>query len=273
MPIVKHNGKIVNGLGLIVVTPSPLIPLIFKVNAQVPNLTMALPLLASNQIDTVTTTTTQTGSKKNGYNTNTNYNTVTTTVYGDPTAYSYDFRIDWGDGSGLSAPITDVDSLLGSHTYASPGIKTIKIYGKFESFDLLTRMLDDTKAGYLSIKNTLTEIVSWGDVGLKRIRFENASNLTAIPPASSPYKLFDITDWTKTFQKTKLASIPSDLFDNSPDIDSFDYCFENCDELSGSTPALWDMPEYASATHIAAYAYASGLSNYDDIPSSWIDYL
>ncbi|EDP71747.1 transmembrane protein, putative [Flavobacteriales bacterium ALC-1] len=64
---------------------------------------------------------------------------------------TYNYRVDWGDGTVQSNITGNV-----THTYATAGTKTVKIYGDFPAIDFS----NSTDAN----KNKIVEVTQWGDI-------------------------------------------------------------------------------------------------------------
>ncbi|WP_109829684.1 BspA family leucine-rich repeat surface protein [Reichenbachiella versicolor] len=83
--------------------------------------------------------------------------------------YSYDYSVDWGDGSDIETHTGNV-----SHTYAQSGIYTVKIAGQFPAIYFGN---GDPK---LSISRlSILDVISWGGIEWKTMEhaFQDCSNL------------------------------------------------------------------------------------------------
>ena len=80
----------------------------------------------------------------------------------------YDFIVDWGDGT--TSHVTSSDDPNRIHTYSTPGIKTLKITGKFGGFVF---------SAHWDKEEMLLEITKWGLVELDSVgsMFINCWNL------------------------------------------------------------------------------------------------
>ena len=81
---------------------------------------------------------------------------------------TYNFFVDWGDGN--SDTITAWNDLAKTHTYTTPGIYTIKIYGQIEGF----------RFNNTGDRNKLLSVTSWGSdfrLGNSNGYFYGCSNL------------------------------------------------------------------------------------------------
>lgn len=90
--------------------------------------------------------------------------------------------------------------------------------------------------------------------------------ITSIPPALFA-PLPHLYSVNYTFMSTNITSIPYNLFAGNPDMINFISLFENCLEVSGEAPPLWEMYPFASGTF--CFTGCEGLSNYNSIPRSW----
>ena len=171
--------------------------------------------------------------------------------------------INWGDGN-TSPLITSTTSSDRIHTYASAGTYTITISGFMPGFVVNNNA---------SIRSLITEIVQWGIVGLRTINFYGCNNLTAIPGSASlsgvggytglgevlsfvyfmrgtgitsiPSDLFDYspnaTIFTDAFSSTPITTVPSGLFDTVTNATTFASCFFNCTSLTSVPTNLFDL--------------------------------
>ena len=141
------------------------------------------------------------------YTINTN-NTVdalssSATQYGLPTRASgtYDFVVDWGDGS--TNTITTYNDANGLHTYSSSGTYTIKIKGVFSGIitDLDTALWNVGRVDALKI----LDLKSYGPLIIQdNSAFKDCTNLTS----SATDKLqFSTSDATSTFEDTNFNGV------------------------------------------------------------------
>ena len=210
--------------------------------------------------------------------TTTTANTVFTTPLADYGGLTPSVTINWGDGSGNSPLITSSTSVNRIHTYVTPGTYTITISGFMPGF-----RVDNSS----SIRNLITELVQWGIVGLRTINFYGCLNLTSIPGSSSlsgvggytglaevvsfasfmrgtritsiPSDIFDYspnaTTFTDSFSSiTTITTVPSGLFDNVPNVTTFASCFFACTALASVPSTLFD-------TNILAVNFSSTFRN------------
>jgi len=153
--------------------------------------------------------------------TTTTANTVFTVPLVDFGLLTPNLTISWGDGS--SSPlITSSSSPDRIHTYVSVGEYTITISGFMPGFSVNNN---------ISTRTLITELVQWGIVGLRTINFYGCQNLTSIPGSGTlgavgGYTgLTEVVNFNSFFQATRLANIPADIFDYSPNATTFSNSF------------------------------------------------
>lgn len=174
---------------------------------------------------------------------------------------SYNFTVDWGDGSDLDKIISPTD-INNTHTYTNAGSYNITILGLFEAF----RFSDNSTADPMAVK--LTAIVDWGYSALNYFAFAFARcpNLTSIPQKKIPCKL--TTSFANgIFFQSGITSITADIFDNMLNAGTYDASFMDCLDIAGVAPDLWITNPTAS--HDFTFRNCNGLSNYNDIPIGW----
>jgi len=176
-------------------------------------------------------------------------------------ALTPNISVTWGDGN--SNTITSSTSGGRIHTYASAGTYTVSVYGNMPGFKVNNNV---------AIRSLITELVQWGVVGLRTFDFYGCNNLTAIPGSgtlsgvggytglsevttftsafrgtgitSIPTDLFNYSpnavNISATFQSTAITSIPSGLFNSVPLVTNFSSCFSNCTTLTTVPSTLFD---------------------------------
>jgi hypothetical protein len=177
-------------------------------------------------------------------------------------ALTPNISVTWGDGN--SNTITSSTSGGRIHTYASAGTYTVSVYGNMPGFKVNNNV---------AIRSLITELVQWGVVGLRTFDFYGCNNLTAIPGSgtlsgvggytglsevttftsafrgtgitSIPTDLFNYSpnavNISATFQSTAITSIPSGLFNSVPLVTNFSSCFSNCTALTTVPSTLFDL--------------------------------
>lgn len=155
--------------------------------------------------------------------------TMTLPTYGLPpyVTYNYNANVNWGDSLDL-IHIDSYDDTGCTHTYANPGTYKIIIYGTFE--------VCYTRTNY-AFTLALRKILSWGDVGLKWMRFSDSINLTDLPNNRSGALSGVSYNLTSIFENcTSLTTIPEGCFDSLPNRPfpyfRFDKAFKNCTSLT-----------------------------------------
>jgi hypothetical protein len=190
-------------------------------------------------------------------------NTVFTTPLVDYAGLTPSLTISWGDGN-TSPLITSSSSTNRIHTYSTAGTYTISIYGFMPGFRV------NNNSG---IRNLITELVQWGVVGLRTIDFYGCQNLTAIPGSASlsgvgGYTgLAEVINFSSLFQGTKISSIPSDLFDYSPNATTFSNTFSSILTLTTVPTGLFD--NVPLATTFASCFF--GCTSLTSVPSTLFD--
>lgn len=138
---------------------------------------------------------------------------------------TYNFIVDWGDGS-----VEKYNSSNVSHTYASNGTKIVRIYGQCEGWDFSAVTADRAK---------LTDITQWGDfhTGGNDKAFSNCTGLTTITATDQPN------------------------FEDFPDISFF---FYECANLVGGIDH-WDVSSVTSMRYmfLAATSFNDDISSWN----------
>ena len=121
--------------------------------------------------------------------------------------YTYDYTVDFGDGTVLNNQFNDA-----THTYASAGTYTVKISGTFPKFD-----------GFDLIADQLMTVEQWGNIEWQSMAFafSSLSNLTI--NATDVPDLSNVSDMTDMFAASPLV--------NSPSISNWDV--SNVTDMSG----------------------------------------
>ncbi len=131
---------------------------------------------------------------------------------------TYDYYIDWGDGTS-SSQITTYNDTNAIHTYATAGEYTIKLYGSLNRLQFNTDTNTSTCLKQVT-KSTLTYIRIYE-------MFRNCVNLVSIPNGIFDNSL-NLTDANNVFWNcVKLATVPTTLFKNNSNIANFNSTFYN----------------------------------------------
>ncbi len=169
-------------------------------------------------------------------------------------ALTPNFSVSWGDGN--SDTITSSTQAQRIHTYASAGTYTISILGFMPVFSVNNNS---------SIRTLIRSIVSFGNVGLRRIDFYGCSFITSIP--SSGTGLSETVIFTNFMRSTGLTSIPSNFFDASVNATTFTDSFSF---LSGLT----SIPNGLFNNNVNATIFSSTFNacvNLATVPSTLFD--
>ena len=136
---------------------------------------------------------------------------------------TFNFSVDWGDGE-KTDNITNADiETKAIHQYQTEGEKRIKIAGTYESLVCVNEDYENRQG-----IEKLIKVEQWGTTGIKAVRLEELTNFTQIvtPTESSFKELIDVS-----FYGSGIQSIPDKLFANCINVQSFDECFHDCDNL------------------------------------------
>lgn len=131
----------------------------------------------------------------------------------------YNYTVDWGDG--FSNSITTYNSASRIHTYAIAGSYIIEISGVFPCWDTN----NDAQ-----IKLLITQVISWGNTGLKKINFYGCSGLITFPEQQSKLTQL-LTAQHFAYNCASLTSVPYGLFFGNANIADFSYVFAGCAKL------------------------------------------
>lgn len=172
-------------------------------------------------------------------------------------------NIDWGDSSSSGA-ITSSTSTSRIHTYATAGNYTVTISGFMPGF----RVNNNS-----AIRGLITEIIQWGNVGVRTMDFYGCQSITYIPTslalsAVGGYDgLAEMINYDSFMRATGLTSIPDDIFSYSPNATTFSNAFSNCFGLTTVPTGLFD--ENIQATNFASCFFGS--TNLITVPSTLFD--
>jgi hypothetical protein len=195
--------------------------------------------------------------------TTTTANTVFTCPLTDFGGLTPNLVINWGDGSS-SPVITASNSVNRVHTYVSANTYIITISGTMPGFQVNNNA---------AIRNLITELVQWGTVGLRTINFYGCVNLTAIPGSTSlsgvgGYTgLIDVLNFSNFMNGTRITTIPSDIFDYSPNATIFASAFATISTLTTVPSGLFD--NVTSAVSFASCFFAC--TSLTSVPSTLFD--
>ena len=172
--------------------------------------------------------------------------------------YVYNYYINYGDGSSINHVISYNDTGC-THVYASANIYDIQISGICETIYC-------NNSGTLI--NYLTKILSWGNVGLKVIDFNDCSLLNSIVKDAIG-GLSGVTEFHNTFYNChSLTSIPAGLFDYCTGVTIINGTFYYCTSLISIPAGLFDHCTKVT-TFQSTFAYCEQLTA---IPAHLFDY-
>jgi hypothetical protein len=162
-------------------------------------------------------------------------------------ALTYNFTVDWGDGSALST-VTAYNDADRIHTYANNGSYNIEIRGTCEGWTINFNAATKLK---------ITAIVNWGDPslfgGFKYLAggFWGCSNLTSLPSNSIPASGggVGVQGFQSTFSGCSIKSVPPDLFKSHPNVttNAYKLCFGKCSLLTSVPAGLFQYGTLASS--------------------------
>jgi len=131
--------------------------------------------------------------------------------------YTYNYVIDYGDGSALGT-VTSYNDTDCTHIYAVASGYTVSISGTCPTlyYNNGTQKL------------TITKVLQWGNVGLREISFYGCTNLNYIP-GDSTGGLSNLINFYYVFRDcTSLTSLPQNLLQYANSVTSFRNAFRNC---------------------------------------------
>ena len=176
--------------------------------------------------------------------------------------YTYNFTVDWGDGSALGT-VTSYNDVDAIHTYATSGnTYYVKIKGMCQGFSVNNG----------TFKTYIKEINNWGTCDFRKLDFYGCNSLTTLPSGSMT-GANNITNFTDTFNGcNSLTTIPTDLFKYNTGVtaSAFYNTFHAC---SGLTSIPTDLFKYNTLVSGQAFRYTFGAcTSLTSIPSGLFDY-
>lgn len=162
------------------------------------------------------------------------------------TGGTYDYWIDWGDGTS-STQITAYNDTNATHTYVSDGEYTVRLIGTLDQLEytgniasclkevtkcnLAFSVIKNMFKGCTNLTNVVESIFSQTTMPTTAESvFEGCSKFGMIPVG-----LFDnmsgILSFKNTFKGTSIINIPTGLFDSNNSATDFSGVFENCARL------------------------------------------
>ena len=207
---------------------------------------------------------------------------LTIEYYGDP-AYTYDFAVDWGDGTVDSNITLGNGNLLISHTYASTGRYDVSITGTFPGWN--NGETGNTLPGFASA--FLREVKQWGnlkyktlagafygtdDVKISATDVPDFSQLTSLVNCFNQSQNFsaDVSNWN-TSAVTDLSAAFSFSRNFNADLSNWDVsavknmssAFFASENFSGSI-SQWDVSQVTDMSVLC-----QNVENFSDNISNW----
>lgn len=124
-----------------------------------------------------------------------------------------------------------------------------------------------------AIRSLITSIVQWGVVGIRTINFYGCTNLTSIPGSGTlsgvgGYTgLNEVVSFASFMRGTRITSIPSDMFDYSPNATTFTNTFESILTLTSVPSGLFDNVPLAT-TFASCFSACNALTT---VPTDLFD--
>ena len=167
-------------------------------------------------------------------------------------SYTYDYSIDWGDGS-KNENVTD--EII--HTYATPGIYSISITGGFPYMNMAISRSLNTDA----LK--LLEIVQWGDIEWQSMYLSFADCENLILTATDAPDLSKVTTLSFMFSGCNLLNQPIAHWDTST-IKEMNYLFSGAINFNQDINS-WDVSNVTRMSDMFknAYAFNQPLDNWN----------
>ena len=178
-----------------------------------------------------------------------------------PAAGTYDFVVDWGDGTtGIVTAYNDADIM---HTYTTAGIKTVSIKGK------MTHWSFNNGGDKLKI----TDVLSGGSTGLTSLYggFHGCSNLKFVANDSEWTK--DVTNMAYMFFSCSVFNSDISAWDVSSVI-NMAYMFRSCSVFNSEISA-WDVSSVTDMRYMffGCTVFNSDLSAWDVSAVTDMNYL
>jgi len=177
--------------------------------------------------------------------------------------YTYDFTVDWGDGSALST-VTAFDDADRIHNYTAGGTKTVTIEGDFTCLYFST-----ASAGVKALFRTIEQ---WGDIQLEQMNGAFYLCLNATSYADFPYMPVNNLSygWSGNTSMTTFPVV-SNLIDNITLFKTWEGCssgtnfsYVNTQTNVNSLKATWKQCIVATS-----FPEVSALTNVNSLDSTW----
>lgn len=143
---------------------------------------------------------------------------------------TYNYTVDWGDGSPIST-CTTFDDLDRIHTYTAAATVELIIDGTMTSF-----LVNNNAA----IRGLFKKILNWGDTSIEELNFDTCFNMTAVT-ATDVLNSSNMTSFSELFNVcTSLTTINNiETWDTST-ITNMNQVFARNNVLSGMDLTNWD---------------------------------
>ena len=164
--------------------------------------------------------------------------------------YTYDFTVDWGDGSALST-VTAFDDADRIHNYTAGGTKTVTIEGDFTCLYFST-----ASAGVKALFRTIEQ---WGDIQLEQMNGAFYLCLNATSYADFPYMPVNNLSygWSGNTSMTTFPVV-SNLIDNITLLKTWKHCI-----------VATSFPEVSALTNVnsldSTWAYADSATVFPEV--------
>jgi len=170
-----------------------------------------------------------------------------------PAAGTYDFVVDWGDGT--TETVTAYNDA--THTYATEGVKIVSILGT------MTRWSFQNTGDKLKI----TDVLSGGSTGLTSLSggFYGCTNLKFVANDSGWTK--DVTNMTDMFVYCYAFNSDISAWDVSS-VTDMSYMFYVCSVFNSDISA-WDVSSVTDMTQMFHNSNAFSTANYDLLLNAW----
>ncbi|WP_271764701.1 BspA family leucine-rich repeat surface protein [Aquimarina algiphila] len=171
----------------------------------------------------------------------------------------YDFSIDWGDGTPIETNVTTPNK---THTYATPGVHTVRIDGLFGSFDFEAVPINTTN---------ILSVEQWGDLAVSKLNFRDAVNFQ-INDINAP-DLSNVTSFNNLFRQA--STVNADLSNwNVSTITEMQNAFNGAIAFNGNI-STWNtsLVENMTAMFNNATVFNQDISNWDTSSVIKMDYM
>jgi len=177
--------------------------------------------------------------------------------------YTYDFTVDWGDGSALST-VTAFDDADRIHNYTAGGTKTVTIEGDFTCLYFST-----ASAGVKALFRTIEQ---WGDIQLEQMNGAFYLCLNATSYADFPYMPVNNLSYG-WLGNTSMTTFPvvSNLIDNITLLKTWEGCSSgtNFSYVNTLTKVTTLKATWKHCIVATSFPEVSALTNVNSLDSTW----